>query len=154
MYHSHHDEMTQMQLGMMGLFVVHPKNPSKPPPDRDYAIMLSEWKIEVGSAGPDPNEMTGLQRVHDERPQLSGTQSSWQSGRPVRLRIGNLSTMSHHAIHLHGFTSKSSRPMAAKFPKPGSGPKRPSTADGQHAHRGICRHEPGDWVCTATCSIM
>src|SRR6058998_689362 len=46
MYHSHHDEMTQMQLGMIGLFIIHPKNPAKPPPDRDYAFMLSEWKIE------------------------------------------------------------------------------------------------------------
>ena len=42
MYHSHHDEMTQMQLGMIGLFIIHPKNPTQPPPDRDYAMMLSE----------------------------------------------------------------------------------------------------------------
>jgi FtsP/CotA-like multicopper oxidase with cupredoxin domain len=52
MYHSHHDEMTQMQLGMIGLFVIHPKNARKEPPDRDYAIMLSEWKIEVGARRP------------------------------------------------------------------------------------------------------
>ena len=29
MYHSHHDEMTQMQLGMMGMFIIHPKEPEK-----------------------------------------------------------------------------------------------------------------------------
>ena len=29
MYHSHHDEMTQMQLGMMGLFIIHPKEPDE-----------------------------------------------------------------------------------------------------------------------------
>jgi len=39
MYHSHHDEMTQRQLGMIGLIVVHPKDPRQPPPARDYAIM-------------------------------------------------------------------------------------------------------------------
>lgn len=55
MYHSHHDEMTQMQLGMLGLIVIHPKTSPRPPPDRDYAIMLSEWKIEVGARRPDPN---------------------------------------------------------------------------------------------------
>src|SRR3954462_7924688 len=27
MYHSHHDEMTQMQLGMIGMFIIHPKEP-------------------------------------------------------------------------------------------------------------------------------
>src|SRR5437667_5136165 len=58
MYHSHHDEMTQMALGMMGLFVIHPRNPKGPRPDRDFAYMLSEWKIEVGASRPDPNEMT------------------------------------------------------------------------------------------------
>jgi FtsP/CotA-like multicopper oxidase with cupredoxin domain len=54
MYHSHHDEMTQMQLGMIGLFIVHAKNPAKPSPDRDYAILLREWKIEVGARPPAP----------------------------------------------------------------------------------------------------
>ena len=28
MYHSHHDEMTQMALGMMGMIVVHPVGPT------------------------------------------------------------------------------------------------------------------------------
>ena len=32
--------------------------PATPVPDRDYAMMLSEWKIEVGASRPDPNEMT------------------------------------------------------------------------------------------------
>src|SRR5450432_1986780 len=26
MYHSHHDEMTQMGLGMIGMFIIHPRN--------------------------------------------------------------------------------------------------------------------------------
>jgi FtsP/CotA-like multicopper oxidase with cupredoxin domain len=29
MYHSHHDEMTQMALGMMGMIVVHPRRPPR-----------------------------------------------------------------------------------------------------------------------------
>ncbi|HYC78846.1 MAG TPA: multicopper oxidase domain-containing protein, partial [Planctomycetota bacterium] len=45
MYHSHHDEMTQMAMGLMGMFVVHPRKPAGPPADRDYAILLSEWAI-------------------------------------------------------------------------------------------------------------
>src|SRR5438876_8071819 len=58
MYHPHFDEMTQMALGMMGLFIIHPRNPKRPRPDRDFAIMLSEWKIEPGTSRPNPNEMT------------------------------------------------------------------------------------------------
>ena len=48
MYHSHHDEMTQMALGLMGLFVIHPRNP-KYRVDRDFAFMLSEWRIDTGT---------------------------------------------------------------------------------------------------------
>jgi manganese oxidase len=103
MYHSHHDEMTQMQLGMMGLFIIHPKNPTTPPPDRDYAIMLSEWKIEVGASRPDPNEMTDFNVFTMNGRSFPGTQALVaKKGDRVRIRIGNLSTMSHHAIHLHG----------------------------------------------------
>jgi FtsP/CotA-like multicopper oxidase with cupredoxin domain len=46
LYHSHHDEMTQMALGLMGMIVVHPRR--RDPDgrvDRDLAIMLSEWKV-------------------------------------------------------------------------------------------------------------
>src|SRR5213594_3569024 len=41
MYHSHHDEMTQMALGMLGLFIIHQRNPKGPRPERDFAFMLS-----------------------------------------------------------------------------------------------------------------
>ncbi len=103
MYHSHHDEMTQMQLGMLGLFIIHPKNPKTPPPDRDYAIMLSEWKIEVGARRPDPNEMTDFNVFTMNGRSFPGTQALLaKKGERVRIRIGNLSSMSHHAIHLHG----------------------------------------------------
>ena len=31
MYHPHSDEMVQMAMGMMGMFVVHPRDPELPP---------------------------------------------------------------------------------------------------------------------------
>jgi manganese oxidase len=58
MYHSHCDEMTQMALGMMGMFIIHPRNPTGPKADRDFAFMLSEWRIDVGTMRPNPIEMT------------------------------------------------------------------------------------------------
>ena len=33
MYHSHHDEMTQMALGTIGLFIIHPRLPKEERPD-------------------------------------------------------------------------------------------------------------------------
>lgn len=107
MYHPHHDEQVQMQLGMMGLFVVHPKRPAGAPVDRDYAILLSEWKIEVGARRPDPNEMTDFNVFTMNGRSFPGTQPLIaQVGERVRIRIGNLSSMSHHSIHLHGYHFK------------------------------------------------
>ena len=30
MFHSHHDEMTQMGMGLIGMFIIHPKKPECP----------------------------------------------------------------------------------------------------------------------------
>jgi FtsP/CotA-like multicopper oxidase with cupredoxin domain len=107
MYHPHYDEMTQMQLGMMGLFIIHPKKPASAPPDRDYAILLSEWKIEPGARRPDPVEMTDFNVFTMNGRSFPGTQALVaKTGERVRIRLGNLSTMSHHSIHLHGHQFK------------------------------------------------
>jgi hypothetical protein len=148
MYHSHHDEMTQMQLGMMGMFIIHPKNPAQPPPDRDYAIMLSEWKIEVGARRPDPNEMTDFNVFTMNGRSFPGTQALVaKQGERVRIRIGNLSTMSHHAIHLHGYNFKVVATDGGEIPASAQWPE--TTV---HMPTGSTRtiefvaHEPGDWV--------
>ena len=148
MYHSHHDEMTQMQLGMMGLFIVHPKNPRTPPPDRDYAILLSEWKIEVGAQRPDPNEMTDFNVFTMNGRCFPGTQSLLaRLGERVRLRVGNLSTMSHHSIHMHGFNFKIVATDGGEIPEAGQWPE--TTV---HTPTGTTRtiewvaDAPGDWV--------
>jgi len=40
MYHPHADEMVQMAMGMMGLFIIHPKNPGVRRVDRDFAFLV------------------------------------------------------------------------------------------------------------------
>ena len=57
MYHPHHDEMTQMALGMTGMIVIHPRVPAVPRVDRDFVLLLHEWRINPGARRPDPNEM-------------------------------------------------------------------------------------------------
>lgn len=148
MYHSHHDEMTQMQLGMMGLFIIHPKEPEKNPPDRDYAFMLSEWKIEVGARRPDPNEMTEMNVFTLNGRSFPGTQPMLaKKGERVRIRIGNLSTMSHHAIHLHGYYFNVVATDGGQIPAAGQWPE--TTV---HMPTGSTRtvefvaDEAGDWV--------
>ncbi|MDB6111267.1 MAG: multicopper oxidase protein [Pedosphaera sp.] len=104
MYHSHHDEMTQMALGLMGLFIIQPKNPKGPQPDRDFAFLLSEWKIVPGTARPDPNEMTDFNMFTLNAKAFPGTAPMVAKlGERVRIRFSNLSAMDHHPMHLHGF---------------------------------------------------
>ncbi|HEX2870542.1 MAG TPA: copper oxidase, partial [Polyangiaceae bacterium] len=104
MYHSHHDEMTQMAMGMMGMIVIHPRRPpAEYKVDRDFAIMLSEWRIEPGTMRPDPNEMTDFNVLTMNAKAFPGTEPLVaKTGDRVRVRFGNLSAMDHHPIHLHG----------------------------------------------------
>ena len=103
MYHSHHDEMVQMAMGLMGMIVVHPRQPSEPPVDRDFVYMLSEWAVRVGTERPDPNEMQDFNVLTFNATVFPDTAPMVvRHGQRVRIRIGNLSAMDHHPIHLHG----------------------------------------------------
>ncbi len=104
MYHSHHDEMTQMALGLMGMIVVHPRDPGPEDlVDRDFALLTATWKIEPGASRPDPNEMSDFNVLTFNARAFPGTDPLVvRRGQRVRIRLGNLSQMDHHPIHLHG----------------------------------------------------
>lgn len=103
MYHPHHDEMTQMGMGMMGMFIVHPRHPEGSLPDYDFTIMLSEWAITPGTYRPNPNEMKDFNVLTMNAKCFPGTAPLVvKQNALVRIRIGNLSAMDHHPIHLHG----------------------------------------------------
>jgi FtsP/CotA-like multicopper oxidase with cupredoxin domain len=104
MYHPHFDEMTQQGLGMMGMFVVHPRQREKVPADRDYVIMLSEWRIDPGASRPNPIEMVDFNILTMNSKAYPATQPLVaKMGERVCIRFGNLGAMDHHPIHLHGF---------------------------------------------------
>ena len=107
MDHPHFDEMFQMGLGLMGMFIVHPRTPREPRVDRDYAILLNEWAIAPGAATPDPTEMTAFNLFTFNGRLFPGTDPMVAKlGERVRIRIGNLSTSNAHPIHLHGYNFK------------------------------------------------
>lgn len=102
MYHPHADEMLQMAVGMMGLFVIHPREPEDPPVDRDFAIMLHEWAVHPGSYRPDPAVMLDFNLFSFNSRVFPGTAPLVvKTGDRVRIRLGNLS-MDEHPIHIHG----------------------------------------------------
>ncbi|WP_306115013.1 MULTISPECIES: multicopper oxidase family protein [unclassified Roseovarius] len=103
MYHPHGDEMVQMAMGMMGMFIVHPKDPTFMPVDRDFLIMLNAFDIVPGTYVPrvmtmtDFNLWTWNSRIFPDIDPLVVRQ-----GDRVRVRVGNL-TMTNHPIHMHGY---------------------------------------------------
>lgn len=104
MYHPHYDELTQVALGMMGFFIIHPKDPTEEERvDRDFALMLYEWAIPIGGATPNPLVMTDFNYFTFNSKVWPGTDSLVvKKGEKVRIRFGNLS-MNSHPIHLHGY---------------------------------------------------
>lgn len=108
MYHPHFDEMVQMGMGLMGMFVIHPRVAPANRVDRDFAILLSGWEILPGHRRPNPlanvedfNVFTFNSKVFPATEPLVV-----KRGERVRIRIGNLSAMDHHPIHLHGYQFK------------------------------------------------
>ncbi len=101
MYHPHFDEMTQIALGMAGMIVVHPRRGRRP--ERDYAIMLHEWHIPAGARRPDPLAMSDFNVLTMNSRAFPGTDALIaEKGDRLRIRLGNLSPMDHHPIHIHG----------------------------------------------------
>jgi manganese oxidase len=102
MYHPHSDEMVQMAMGMMGLFIVHPRDPSFRTVDRDFAFIMSTYRIDPGTYLPKVNEMTDFNIWTWNSRVFPGIDPlPVRLGDKVRIRIGNL-TMTNHPIHLHG----------------------------------------------------
>jgi FtsP/CotA-like multicopper oxidase with cupredoxin domain len=158
MYHSHHDEMTQMGLGLTGMIVVHPRKPKGPRPDRDFVLLLHEWKIEVGAKRPDPNEMTDFNILTMNAKAFPGTQPLIvKKGDRVRIRIGNLGAMDHHPIHLHGYYFTVTETDGGVIPEEGRWPETTVLVPvGSTRTVEFTADNPGDWAlhCHMTHHVM
>ena len=159
MYHSHHDEMTQMALGLMGMIVVHPRRPSASyRVDRDFVLLLSEWKMTPGVLRPDPNEMTDFNVLTFNAKAFPGTQPLvCKTGDRVRIRIGNLSAMDHHPIHIHGHYFKMTATDGGQIPTEGQWPETTVLVPvGSTRDIELVTDAPGDWAfhCHMTHHVM
>jgi FtsP/CotA-like multicopper oxidase with cupredoxin domain len=148
MYHSHSDDMTQIALGMMGMLVIHPRTPNGPRPDRDFVLMSSEWRIDVGTMRPNPIEMTDFNVLTFNARAFPGTAPLVAKyGDRVRIRFGNLSPMEHHPIHLHGYcwkvTEMDGLPVPESAQQPGN---TVLVAVGQTRAVEFVADNPGDWA--------
>ncbi len=109
-YHSHYMPAKQVGLGLMGFFIIHPKNPLPSQiVDHDYAYFLHTWKVNPGSSIPDTLEMN-MFNYFTMNGRVGNGVGSWKLppmkakvGERVRIRVTNLSMLTH-PVHLHGHT--------------------------------------------------
>jgi hypothetical protein len=91
-------------MGMMGMVVVHPRDPRERRVDRDFAFVMSSYLIDPGTYLPKVVEMTDFNMWTWNARVFPGIDVLPVGlGDRVRIRIGNL-TMTNHPIHLHGHT--------------------------------------------------
>jgi manganese oxidase len=158
MYHPHFDEMTQMGMGMMGMFVIHPREQKGARIDRDFAIMLSEWFIKPGTSKPDPSVMSDFNILTMNSKAFPGTTPLVAKvGDRVRIRFGNLSAMDHHPIHLHGYSFKLVATDGGRIPEAAQWPETTVLVPvGSTREIEFVADAPGDWAmhCHMTHHVM
>ena len=149
MYHPHADEMVQMAMGMMGLWVTHPRgaHPLIDRVDRDFAFLLGSFDVEPGAYTPKVTTMLDFNLFTFNTRIFPGIDSlNVRKGDRVRMRIGNL-TMTNHPIHLHGHefvvtgTDGGPIPRSARWPEVTT-----DVAVGQMRQVEFVADEEGDWA--------
>jgi hypothetical protein len=98
-YHSHMP--MQEMLGLIGLFVIHPRRPYAPQVDRDFGLIFQEWAILPNNQTPNTLSMEFNWLTINGVAGPATTPLLVKQGERVRLRMVNLG-MDHHPIHLHG----------------------------------------------------
>jgi FtsP/CotA-like multicopper oxidase with cupredoxin domain len=147
MYHPHADEMLQMALGMMGMFVIHPREAEDPAIDREFAVLLHEFAVHPGTYRPDPSIMTDFNLFTFNGRVFPGTEPLVvRTGQRVRIRIGNLS-MDDHPIHIHGHTFRVTGTDGGPIPASAQWPEATVLVPvGSTRDIEFVADNPGDWA--------
>ncbi len=147
MYHPHADEMVQMAVGMMGFFVIHPREPKEDERvDRDYCLFPHMWSIAPGTSRPNPNVMLDFNIFTLNGRVYPGTTPMLAKlGDRVRFRFGNIS-MTSHPMHFHGHRFWVSETDGGRIPRSARWPE--TTIDvptGTTRAVEFVADNPGDW---------
>jgi FtsP/CotA-like multicopper oxidase with cupredoxin domain len=98
-YHAH--SAMQEMIGLIGMFIAHPREKHWPDVDHDYGIVLQEWAVLPNNSVPNTAGMEFNWLTLNGVAAPLTTPLIARLGSRVRLRFVNLG-MDHHPIHLHG----------------------------------------------------
>jgi FtsP/CotA-like multicopper oxidase with cupredoxin domain len=143
-YHSHRP--MQQMMGMIGLFVVHPKKAYAPHCDRDFGLILQEWATLPNNPTPNSLAMEFNWLTINGKSGPATTPMLVKLGERVRLRMVNLG-MDHHPMHMHGHTWVVTGTEGGRIPR---GLWRPGNTElvgvAQARDVEFVANNPGDWM--------
>ena len=100
-YHSH--MAMQQMLGMIGMFVIHPRAAYEPAVQKDFGLILQGWAILPNNTVPNTLSMEFNWLTMNGKAGPAISPLLVKLGERVRIRFVNLG-MDHHPMHLHGNT--------------------------------------------------
>ena len=144
-YHVH--GAMQEGMGLVGLFVIHPKEAWTPPVDRDFGLVLQEWAILPNATVPNTSSMEFNFFTVNGRSAPYMTPLVVRLGDRVRIRLVNFSVIDHHPMHLHGLTFWITGTEAGRIPETAWIPSNNVlVAVAQARDIEFVANNPGDWV--------
>jgi len=143
-YHPH--MAMQEMMGMLGAFIMHPKQPHRPPVDKDFVIMLQEYAVLPNNVVPNSMNMEFNWLTINGKVGPAITPLIVRLGDRVRIRMINLG-MDHHPIHLHGHTFWVTGTEGGRIPEAGWYPGN-TVLVGVAQARNIefIANNPGSWM--------
>ena len=143
-YHSH--MAMQEMMGMIGAFIMHPKESYKPLADKDFAIIMQEYAILPNIKVPNSMNMEFNWLTFNGKAGPATTPLIVRHGERVRIRLINLG-MDHHPIHLHGHQFVVTGTEGGRQPQSTWGPGN-TVLVGVSQSRDVefVASNPGDWM--------
>jgi hypothetical protein len=143
-YHSH--MAMQEMMGMIGAFIMHPKEAHKPAVDKDFVIVLQEYAILPNINVPNSMNMEFNWLTFNGKSGPATTPLIVRHRERVRIRLINLG-MDHHPIHLHGHQFVVTGTEGGRQPESTWGPSN-TVLVGVAQSRDVefTANNPGDWM--------
>ncbi|HLG16168.1 MAG TPA: multicopper oxidase domain-containing protein [Blastocatellia bacterium] len=143
-YHSH--GAMQEMLGMVGFFIIHPKQSHQPRVDKDFGVILQEWAILPNNTVPNTLSMEFNWLTLNGKAGPATTPMIVKLGERVRIRFVNLG-MDHHPMHLHGNQFYVTGTEGGRIPESAWYPGNTVLVGVAQARdvEFVARH-PGDWM--------
>ncbi len=136
----------QEMVGMLGGFIMHPREAHAPAADHDFLIHLQEYAVLPSNTVPNSANMEFNWLVLNGKSGPAPTPLVVRLGNRVRIRFVNLG-MDHHPMHLHGHTFYVTGTEGGRIPETAWWPGNTVLVGVAQAREiEFVANNPGDWM--------